>query len=197
MSLFSFLLCVCLIAACLCIPSQFAVAQSSEATEDEDQATPWSAEASVLGFLSEVSERRRVTTMFPNRQSMRAGVQDSFVNTSRGNLTFLRRDLVRAGAMPIVIGHVYDSARADDGDFGPGWKLAVSEEVAVEAGQVAFTDASNTRHILKVVGTDLEPADPALTWVRGGRLADDYIEIRTDDLEHRFEKHGDAYRLAR
>ena len=54
--------------------------------------------------------------MFVNKQSMRAGVQESFVNTSRGNLTFLRRDLVRIAAMPIVIGRVYDSARPDDGD---------------------------------------------------------------------------------
>ena len=35
-----------------------------------------------------------------------------------------------------------------------------------------------------------------MTWVRGGQVENDAIEIRTDDLEHRFEKHGDAYRLA-
>ena len=64
-----------------------------------------------------------MTTLFENRQSAFHGVQEDFVNTSADNVTFLVRDLVRVGGMPIVMGRVYDSA-LDGGDaardFGPG-----------------------------------------------------------------------------
>ena len=38
----------------------------------------------VRGFLNDLSTRRRTTTMFANPQSVFAGVQESFVNTSTG-----------------------------------------------------------------------------------------------------------------
>lgn len=75
------------------------------------------AEQKTTSFLSELSARRRVTTLLENRQSAFHGVQENFVNTSVGNLTFLVRDLVRVGGMPIVMGRVYDStiSAAHDG----------------------------------------------------------------------------------
>lgn len=63
-------------------------------------------ETKARAFLNELSTRRRVTTLFENRQSPFRGVQENFVNTSAGNLTFLVRDLVRVGGMPIVTGRV-------------------------------------------------------------------------------------------
>ena len=78
------------------------------------------ARENVRGFLNDLSARRRTTTMFPNPQSVFAGVQENFVNTSTGALTFLVRDLVRVGGMPIVMGRVYDSTLTGGSDFGPG-----------------------------------------------------------------------------
>ena len=82
-------------------------------------------EDNATGFLNDLSARRRTTTLFPNPQPVFAGVQESFVNTSTGSMTFLVRDLVRVGGMPIVMGRVYDSTVEEGGDFGPGWKLTV------------------------------------------------------------------------
>ena len=58
-------------------------------------------------FLNDLSSRRRVTTFFPNQQSPLYGAQDGFLNTTRGNVTFVIRDLVRVAAMPIVVARVY------------------------------------------------------------------------------------------
>lgn len=133
------------------------------------------ADAKTRGFLNELSARRRVTTLFPNRQSAYHGVQENFVNTSAGNLTFLVRDIVRVGGMPIVMGRVYDSALSaqDDaaGDFGPGWKLSVREAVAEDGDGLAYTNASNVTYALVVDdGGDIVPASPALAPVSSGSV---------------------------
>src|SRR5262245_45825177 len=70
-------------------------------------------------FLNEVSERRRVNNLFPNEQSAFHGVPIRYVNSHRGNLSFVRRDLVAVGRIPIVFARVYDSSSAGGGDFGP------------------------------------------------------------------------------
>ncbi len=112
-------------------------------------------------FLSELSVRRRMTTLFVNRQSAFHGVQENFVNTSRGNLTFLIRDLVRVGAMPIVLGRVHDSTLAANADFGPGWKLTVDESIISGDGDsLTFVDASNTAYALRVVGSEIPSGNP-------------------------------------
>ncbi len=101
------------------------------------------ADAKTPAFLDDLSFRRRVATLFPNRQHQRDGVQIHFVNTSRGNLTFLRRDLVRVDRMPIVASRLYDSSMADHGDFGPGWKFALDKRIEDGgSGQLVYTEAS-------------------------------------------------------
>ena len=155
-----------------------------------------SKDATVRSFVNELSTRRRVTTLFENRQSAFHGVQQNFVNTSAGNLTFLVRDLVRVGGMPIVMGRVYDSAQ--DGpdetarDFGPGWKLAVRESLSERGGRLVYTDASNARHVLDVRGGDIVPAHPALAPVSSGRLhrtrAASFVELRSGDTVRHFVK---------
>jgi len=75
-----------------------------------------------LKRLNEFSERRRLSTFFVNKQSARLGVQENFVNTTKGNVTFLVRNMVRVAPMPIVAGRVYDSSIESNPDFGPGWK---------------------------------------------------------------------------
>lgn len=80
-------------------------------------------------FLNELSNRRRVNTFFPNEQSAFYGVQFRYVNSSRGNLTFVRRDLVTVGRIPIVVGRVYDSMSRTDEGFGLGWRLSLAEAI--------------------------------------------------------------------
>lgn len=62
-----------------------------------------------VGNLNEFSARRRLNSLFRNEQSVFYGVQLRYVNSSRGNLTFARRDLVVVGRIPIVFARVYDS----------------------------------------------------------------------------------------
>ena len=168
-------------------------------TPDDTPTTTFqgTAEAKAAAFLNELSTRRRVTTLFENRQSAFHGLQGNFVNTSAGNLTFLVRDLVRVGGMPIVMGRVYDSA-LDGGDaardFGPGWKLAVRESLSERGGRLVYRDASNAEYLLRVQGGDIVPAVPALAPVSSGRLhrtpAPSLVELRSGDIVRYFVKRG-------
>ena len=159
------------------------------------------ARENVRGFLNDLSARRRTTTMFPNPQSVFAGVQESFVNTSTGALTFLVRDLVRVGGMPIVMGRVYDSTLAEGSDFGPGWKLTVVEELRQEGSQLMFTDASNAVHALDVDGDAVMPASPATAPVVSGSTrttggdAGIVVLESADGMLRRFKQDGDVWRL--
>ena len=159
------------------------------------------AEDNTAGFLNDLSTRRRTTTFFPNPQPVFAGVQESFVNTSTGALTFLVRDLVRIGGMPIVMGRVYDSTLAEGADFGPGWKLTVVEEVRQDGSQLTFTDASNAVHRLDVSGDTVAPASPATAPVVSGstRTTDGEVGIvvleSADGMLRRFKQDGEVWRL--
>jgi hypothetical protein len=57
---------------------------------------------------------------FVNPQSIFRGVQLNFVNVGEGNLTFLRRDMVASGRIPVILARVYDSSSNGTADFGPG-----------------------------------------------------------------------------
>ncbi len=151
------------------------------------------ADAKTRAFLNDLSSRRRVTTLFPNRQHQRDGVQIHFVNTSRGNLTFLRRDLVRVDRMPIVAGRVYDSSMADQGDFGPGWKFALDERIEDGgSGELVYTEASGASHRLNVAGAAITPAHPASAPIRSGRFDGASIVLLGGGLERRFDRIGSA-----
>ncbi len=84
--------------------------------------------------VSELSSRARANVYFANPQSIFRGVQTSFVNVGTGNLTFLRRDLVAAGRIPLVFARVYDSSGKGSADFGPGWILSAAESIKVADG---------------------------------------------------------------
>ena len=81
--------------------------------------------------VSELSSRARANVYFANPQSLFRGVQVSFVNVGTGNLTFLRRDLVTSGRMPLVLARVYDSSAQSSADFGPGWRLSAAETISL------------------------------------------------------------------
>src|SRR5205085_3678920 len=87
--------------------------------------------------VSELSGRARANVYFQNPQSIFRGVQVSFVNVGTGNLTFLRRDLVASGRIPIVIARVYDSSSQGSAEFGQGWLLSAAETVTFEANNRA------------------------------------------------------------
>ena len=183
---------------CAAVPLLLMLAVEPGAAAQADEAYKARAEAKAQALLNDLSSRRRVTKLFANHQSVFHGVQESFVNTSAGNLTFLDRDLVAVGAMPIVAGRVYDSALEEDGDFGPGWKLTLREEIVRNGSQLAFTEASNTTYALVVDGAAIKPMHPASTPVRSGELAEDgAIVLRSLGLTRRFEIIDGVYRLVR
>src|SRR5437016_12222449 len=53
-------------------------------------------------LASELGSRARANVYFANPQDIFRGVQFNYVNVGSGNLTFLRRDLVTSGRIPIV-----------------------------------------------------------------------------------------------
>src|SRR5260370_8404621 len=81
---------------------------------------------------SEFSSRARANVYFPNPQSIFNGVQVSFINVGTGNLTFLRRDMVASGRIPIVLARVYDSSSNGSVEFGLGWRLSAAETISLE-----------------------------------------------------------------
>ncbi|MGH9774804.1 MAG: DUF6531 domain-containing protein [Candidatus Acidiferrales bacterium] len=98
-----------------------------------------------IQYLQEFSKRRKPNTFFINTQSIFDGVQVNFVNVGRGNATFVRRDLVLPGRMPVVLSRVYDSGSQASGDFGPGWMLSAAERIEVSGGSASLFTESGTR----------------------------------------------------
>ncbi|MFT4926230.1 MAG: YD repeat-containing protein [Phenylobacterium sp.] len=136
--------------------------------------------------LNEVSAQRRNNTFFKNEQSIFHGLQKGYVNVGEGNLTFVRRDLVTVGRIPIVIARVYDSALSQAAlsqktalsqetalsqktalsqeaavDFGAGWQLSLAETIRInDDGSLNYRDDSGvTNHLHRAtVGYKLNPA---------------------------------------
>ena len=190
-----------LIRVVVVLATLFQVAQAAPSLAATPAEVQEAVQDNVRGFLNDLSARRRTTTLFPNRQSVFAGVQENFVNTSTGALTFLVRDLVRVGGMPIVMGRVYDPALAEGGDFGPGWKLTVVEEVRQEESGLLYRDASNAVYTLNVSGDAITPALPAMTPVASGSTrttgggAGIVVLESADGMLRRFKQDGDVWRL--
>lgn len=71
-------------------------------------------------LLEELDQRRRLQFLLPNPQSIFDGLAIGYVQTSAGNLTFERRDLVVLGVETVVASRVYDSRFDSDMGFGSG-----------------------------------------------------------------------------
>ena len=97
---------------------------------------------------------------FPNPQSPFDGLRVGFVNTSSGNLTFLRRDIVTRAQGPVVFARAYDSRIAADADFGPGWRLSLAEELLVDGDAATYIDESGARHAFAWTGTARAASPP-------------------------------------
>ena len=153
------------------------------------------AKQKAFDYLAEFSERRRLNTFFRNEQSPFYGVQMGYTNVREGNLTFVVRDLVRLDRIPIVFGRVYDS-RIENGDFGPGWKLTVTETIKRDGNDLIYTDASNSSYVLVRDGKALKSRYPHITGISRGRIHGDEIQIEHLGLTKSFSKSGDAYRIS-
>jgi YD repeat-containing protein len=150
--------------------------------------------------VSELSSRARANVYFANPQSIFRGVQVNFVNVGAGNLTFLRRDLVASGRIPLVFARVYDSSGKGSVDFGPGWTLSAAESITTTDGKAhLFTENGSTIDFVKADKTSfaLEKDYPS-----------DYIDLRLVDsttlqaklrtgTTKQFQLIGDAFRLVK
>ncbi|HEV2964972.1 MAG TPA: DUF6531 domain-containing protein, partial [Candidatus Angelobacter sp.] len=88
--------------------------------------------AQYVRLASELTSRARANVYFTNPQDIFRGVQFNYVNVGLGNLTFLRRDLVASGRIPIVLARVYDSSSSGSSDFGPGWMPSAAETISIQ-----------------------------------------------------------------
>jgi YD repeat-containing protein len=119
---------------------------------------------------SEFSSRARANVYFPNPQSIFKGAQFSFINVGTGNLTFLRRDMVASGRVPIVLARVYDSSSGGSVEFGPGWRLSAAETISIQSGKA---------HLLTENGSEIvfvETGDSRLQLEKD--YPSDYLELR-------------------
>lgn len=151
--------------------------------------------AGALHQVNHLSNRRRLTTFFVNEQTPFYGVQLNYVNVSRGNLTFLNRDLVRLARIPMVVGRVYDSQPNGQGDFGQGWKLSITEVIYDNGADLRYIDASGSEHALSTQGGQVVSTHPHLTGIEGGRRIGRMIELKVGDFDKRFRFIDDAFYL--
>ncbi len=101
---------------------------------------------SYVGLVEELDLRKRVNVLYPNAQSLFDGLQIGFVNVGSGNLTFTRRDIVNQGNGPLAFSRNYDSRIQENADFGPGWRLSLSEQLYVGDGALTYVDGAGVQH---------------------------------------------------
>ncbi len=144
------------------------------------QWAPFSSFEPFLKQLNEFEGRRRVKTFFENGQPVFYGAQAGLVNVGRGNLTFVRRDLVAVGRMPLVAARVYDSSLASGYGFGRGWRLTAAETIELGSdGGVVLWHESAARIRYARVGEAFVQVIPTPTDILDFRQVDpNRIEIK-------------------
>src|SRR5882724_4103513 len=148
---------------------------------------------------SEFSSRARANVYFPNQQSIFNGVQFTFVNAGKGNLTFLRRDMVASGRIPLVLARVYDSNGQGSPEFGPGWKLSAAETILVADGRAHLFSENGS--VIDFVQSDestfqLEkdyPSDYSTLLITAGTIK----AAMRSGLVKEFEMAGNSFRLVK
>jgi YD repeat-containing protein len=154
-----------------------------------------------VDMLNELSQRRRVNTHFNNEQSVFYGLQSGFVNVAKGNITFVRRDLVTVGRIPIVLARVYDSSlvnQSAESDFSVGWQLSLAETIQVKANRTLVhrdDTATSNEFIPTTVGYKVNPAQNSdIKSVMFNEQALLQITYMSGWVKQ-FQKLGDRYRL--
>jgi YD repeat-containing protein len=147
--------------------------------------------------LNELTERRRVNTFFNNDQPIQYGLKKGYVNTSRGNLTFTRRDMVVVGRVPIIAARVYDSSRSDSADFSPGWYLSLAETITNgQNGSLIYTDGSSAVTLLAPSTIGYVPAQGEVTDITNVVKTNNQLQV---NYHSGWQKHfalvADRYRL--
>ena len=150
-----------------------------------------------LDAVNELSSRRRSNILFPNEQSPFYGVQMNYVNVSKGNLTFLKRDKVVVDRMPLVVGRVYDSSKTTSEDFGPGWKLSFVEQLEKVGDTFFYRDSTNSEYKLLKNGRKLYSEYPHLTGIEGGLKNGPSITLTVNGLQKLFTKYKSKFLLTR
>lgn len=135
------------------------VGNTEVATDDKAPAADPSLD-SYLPLITEFDLRQRANVLFPNPQTLFDGLQAGFVNVGSGNLTFLRRDLVTRANGPLVFGRVYDSRLQRGGDFGPGWRLSLAEELHVDEAGITYVDSAGAKRRFVPSATGHRPYKP-------------------------------------
>ena len=97
-----------------------------------------------------------------------------FVNTSSGNLTFRRRDIVTRAQGPAVFARVHDSRITGNADFGSGWRLSLAEELLVDGDAATYVDESGARHTFAQTGTAWTASPPT---PRHGATTLDFADV--------------------
>ena len=138
----------------------------------------------------------QASVLHPNPQSLFDGVQVGFVNTSTGNLTFRRRDIVTRAQGPVVFARVYDSRIAANDDFGQGWRLALAEELYLDGDVVTYIDESGARQTFARDGTTWVANPPmpqhAATTIEFGSVDGNRVAVLADGDSMRTFRQADA-----
>ena len=137
------------IGSCLfALVSTHSLSQSSDASPN----TPYPPKEPDVRFeyyahlLDELNYRRRLQFLFNNPQSIFDGLAIGYVQTSAGNLTFERRDMVVLGAEPVVASRIYDSNQQSNSGFGPGWRLNLDESIQILDNTLIYTKGNGAKH---------------------------------------------------
>ena len=96
-------------------------------------------------LVHELDYRRRLQFLFPNPQSIFNGLSIGYVQTSKGNMSFRRRDLVVVSNPTLIASRIYDSRHRTNDGFGPGWRLNLIETIERGGNSAVHTDAVGAR----------------------------------------------------
>ena len=133
---------------------------------DEPRYPPITGEGATLApfayLVDELDQRRRLQFLFPNPQTIFDGLNLGYVQTSTGNLTFQRRDLVVLDEVALIASRIHDSQATANTGFGPRWRFNLGENAVITDGLVKYVDWRGAIHTyVHRRGAVYEPAIPS------------------------------------
>ena len=150
---------------------------------------------SYTSLVKEFDSRRRLQFLFPNPQTLFDGLNIGFVQTTKGNLTFQRRDIVVLDIENVIAARVHDSASDRNYGFGPRWRLSIAETIDVEGNSAIHTDSSGARHEFSRSSSAIyEPKrdSPATSGRTIGIIGDHAVIRMPDGRISQFKRNGSS-----
>ena len=150
---------------------------------------------SYTSLVKEFDSRRRLQFLFPNPQTLFDGLNIGFVQTTKGNLTFQRRDIVVLDIENVIAARVHDSASDRNYGFGPRWRLSIAETIDVEGNSAIHTDSSGARHEFSGSSSAIyEPKrdSPATSGRTIGIIGDHAVIRMPDGRISQFKRNGSS-----